>query len=648
MRGNILIVDGNTVNLRTLERILTACVCTVRVAVNGETALRAVGECSPDLILFGTLMSGMDGFDLCRLLKGDPSTSAIPLLFISALPETGEKLLAFAAGCDDCITKPFTEQEVLARVQTHLGLASTRRDLLCASLDLDREIKARKATEERCLMIPDQCPESILIMDPVSMGFVDFNTAAHSRLGYSREEFASMNLFDIMEDLPDAIRQKLVSCAYDEDHELEMKRKDGKKLAVNLSMSVIKDEEGKISACRGVARDVTERKMLEEQLFQARKMESIGLIAGGVAHDFNNILTVIAGYGQILRENIGSDNALLQESVAQIMKSTERAAELIRGLLAFRRKRMTDLLPVHIDTLIVNTGKLIQRVIGEDIEFCTSFADKKLYVMADAGQIEQVLIDLAANARASMPHGGRLSISTMGVTVKEGAEASHGLSVPGEYAMISVAISGGDIDKKSMERSCEPYYAAKEFSKGGYPGLTTLYGIVRQHKGGVMVCNEADSGTTLNIYLPLVDTSVAREESKKPQAIAGGTETILVAEDEIIVREYLKNLLERAGYRVVVAGDGEEAVEIFAKHGDISLVLSDVVMPKKNGVEILKEIRKITPGIKVIFISGYSADVIRKMGDMEEGVEYIAKPFDKGRILSKIRDVLDQNKRNPP
>jgi PAS domain S-box-containing protein len=637
MKGDILIIDDNPGNLRSLEQILTGDGCNVRVAENGETALRSVGECPPDLILFGSLIPAMEGFELCRLLKGDPRTAAVPLLFISAFPESGEKLTAFGAGCDDCITKPFTEQELLARVRTHLGLASTRRDLLRANLELEREITARKAAEERYRMIFDKCSESIMIMDPVSMGFVDFNTTAHSRLGYGREEFASLNLFDIIEGLPAGIRQKLVSCAYDEDHELEMKGRDGKKIAVTLSISVLKDEEGNISACLGIARDVTERKMLEDQLFQARKMESIGLLAGGVAHDFNNVLTVIAGYGQILRENIATDNTLLQESIAQILKSSERASELIRGLLAFRRKRMTDPLPLHIDTLIVNTGKLIQRVIGEDIEFCTSFADKKLYVMADAGQMEQALITLAANARAAMPHGGRLSISTMRVMVREGSEALHGLSSPGEYAMISVSVSGAGIDKMTSE----PFCAATEGDKGSDHGLSMLYGIIRQHKGGVMVCNEAGSGTTFNICLPLVDTCAAREEPKKTPAIAGGTETILVAEDEIIVREYLKSLLERAGYRVVVAGDGEEAVAMFEEHDDISLVLSDVVMPKKNGVEIHKEMKKRKPGIKMIFISGYSADAIRKMGNIEEGVEYIAKPFDKSRILSKIREVLD-------
>jgi PAS domain S-box-containing protein len=646
MKGNILIVDENPDSFRELAQILTADGCRVCVAVNGEFALRTAGESPPDLILSGIFMSGLDGFDVCRLLKGDPSTSAIPLLFISSQPETGEKQLAFAAGCDDCITRPFTEQELLARVRTHLGLASTRKDLLCAGLEIEREIKARKAAEERYLMIFEQCPESMMIMDPVSMGFVEFNTTAHSLLGYSREEFASLNLFDIMEALPEGTRQQLVSSAYVEGHELEMKRKDGEKIAVTLSIAPVKDEEGHISSCLGIARDVTERKMLEDQLFQARKMESIGLLAGGVAHDFNNILTVITGYGQILRENIDPDNTLLQESVAQILKSSNRAAELIRGLLAFRRKRMIDPLPVQIDTLIVNTGKLIERVIGEDIELCTSFTDKKLYVMADAGQMEQVLMTLAANARAAMPHGGRLSISTVQVTVKEGTEAIHGLSAPGEYALISVAFSGEDTENKPMGRSCESFYATKEVGKGRDLGLSTLHGIIRQHKGGVMVCNEAASGTALNIYLPLIDTSAVREESKKPPAIAGGTETILVVEDEIIVREYLKSLLDRAGYRVLVAGDGEEAVALFGEHDDISLVLSDVVMPKKNGVEILKEIRKRKPAVKMIFISGYSADVIRKMGNIEDNVEYIAKPFDKSRILSKIRGVLD-NKAQP-
>jgi nitrogen-specific signal transduction histidine kinase len=390
-----------------------------------------------------------------------------------------------------------------------------------------------------------------------------------------------------------------------------------------------------------LATDMTERKKLDVQFLQAQKMESIGLLAGGVAHDFNNILTAISGYGQILRDNIATDDALLRESITQVLKASERAAELTRGLLAFSRKQMINPQPVHIDTLIVNTGKLIRRIIGEDIEFCTEFSGKKLFVMADAGQIEQVLMNLATNARDAMPRGGRLSISTKRVMINGGSEALYDLSAPGKYALISISDSGTGIDKKSMGRLFQPFYTTKEVGKGTGLGLSIVYGIIKQHKGAVMVCSEAGLGTTFNIYLPLIDKCAGDEESEMPSAIAGGTETILVAEDEFIVGEYLKILLGKAGYRVMVAGDGEEALAMFEEHDDISLVLSDVVMPKKNGVEILMEIKKRKPGIKVIFISGYSAEFIQKMGIIEDGVDYIAKPFEKNHLLRKIREILD-------
>jgi PAS domain S-box-containing protein len=642
LKGNILIVDDNPDNLSVLEQILTADGCKVRAAVNGEIALRSVGARLPDLILLDIMMPGMDGFEVCRRLKGDPSTAGIPVLFISALSEIGDKLVAFEAGGVDYVTKPFAEQEVLARVRTHLGLAATRKKLLRANRELNREIKARKAAEERYRTIFDQCPEGIMIIDPVSMGFVDFNTIAHSRLGYSRDEFADLTLFDIIEGFSAeevaGHTGRILEKGYD-TFEGRDRTKSGEIRDVLVSARKLVLAGRPLVHC--LATDITERKKLEEQLLQAQKMESIGLLAGGVAHDFNNILTAISGYGQILRDNIATDDALLRESITQVLKASERAAELTRGLLAFSRKQIVNPQPVHIDTLIVNTGKLIRRIIGEDIEFRTEFSGKKLFVMADPGQIEQVLMNLATNARDAMPRGGRLSISTKRVMINGGSEALYDLSAPGKYALISVSDSGGGIDKKSMERLFQPFYTTKEVGKGTGLGLSIVYGIIKQHKGAVMVSSEAGLGTTFNIYLPLIDKCAGDEESEMTPAITGGTETILVAEDEFIVGEYLKILLGKAGYRVMVAGDGEEALAMFEAHDDISLVLSDVVMPKKNGVEILMEIKKRKPGIKVIFISGYSAEFIRKMGIIEDGVDYIAKPFEKNHLLRKIREILD-------
>jgi signal transduction histidine kinase len=422
-----------------------------------------------------------------------------------------------------------------------------------------------------------------------------------------------------------------------------MKRKDGEKIIVRLTVSAVKDEEGKVSGYQGIIRDVTERKRLERQLLQAQKMESVGVLAGGVAHDFNNLLTAISGYGQILQESVPADDELLRESVEQVLKAAERAAELTRSLLAFSRKQIINPKPVHVDTVISNASKLVQRIIGEDIEFRTSFPDEKLLIMADPGQIELVLLNLAANARDAMPYGGRLSISTSRVVVHEGKEALYDLPASGTYALISVADSGTGIDKRSIERMFEPFYTTKEVGKGTGLGLSIVHGIIKQHDGSILVSSEPGKGTTFNIYLPPAEGGIDGEPPKTSPQVADGVETLLVAEDEEAVKVFLERTLARAGYKVIAASDGEEAVELFKKHRDeICLVLSDVVMPKKNGREIFEEIKRIKPGMRFVFISGYTADIMHSKGIPDKDVDFITKPFLKADFLRKMREVLDR------
>lgn len=510
--------------------------------------------------------------------------------------------------------------------------------------DLIRAEKSLMESEKKFRTLFEDSKDTIFVSDKARR-FLDINRAGVELFGYSKKELLSMDPVELYCDPEDRkqLRRKLGRVGYVNNFEVEMKRKDGEKIVVQLSVSAIKDETGQVSGYQGIIRDVTERKRLERQLLQAQKMESIGVLAGGVAHDFNNLLTAISGYGQILQESVSAEDELMRESVGQVLKAADRAADLTRSLLAFSRKQIINPKPVSLDAIIGNTGKLIQRIIGEDIEFVTTFSEEKLVVMADPGQIEQVLMNLAANARDAMPHGGRLFISTSRAVVGEGKEEIYDLRSPGPYALISVADSGTGIDKKSIERMFDPFFTTKEVGKGTGLGLSIVHGIIKQHDGSVLVSSEPGKGTTFNIYLPLAEAGIDGEMTEKSAPPAEGMETLLVAEDEAVVKDYLKRILERAGYKVISAGDGDEAVDLFSKHREeISLVISDVVMPKKNGKEISDEIRKIKPGMKVVFMSGYTADLMHSKGILENDVEFITKPFQKGELLRKVRETLEK------
>lgn len=374
-------------------------------------------------------------------------------------------------------------------------------------------------------------------------------------------------------------------------------------------------------------------------------MESIGLLAGGVAHDFNNLLTAISGYAETIQELIAADDEVLNDCVEQVLKASDRGAELARDLLAFSRKQVIHAKPLHVNSIIRSTGKLIKRIVGEDIRVTTILSDSDMMIMADTGQIEQVLMNMTTNARDAMPDGGNLQIATEEVVIAEGDEVQYDLPRPGKYAMISVCDDGCGIDRNELDRIFEPFFTTKEVGKGTGLGLAMIYGVIKQHQGSVLVESEFGKGTAFHIYLPLVEHSHPVHE--KPRQVVlkrfDGHETILIAEDEEMVRMLMKKMFERVGYRIIPAVDGEDAVAKFKENmNDIALVVSDVIMPGKNGRQILEEMRNLKPEIKVLFISGYTANVMHEKGIFEEGMEYIAKPFVKEKLLEKVREILDK------
>jgi PAS domain S-box-containing protein len=398
-----------------------------------------------------------------------------------------------------------------------------------------------------------------------------------------------------------------------------------------------------------LAHDVTDQKAMEEQLRQSQKMEAIGQLAGGVAHDFNNILTVIMGYSNLLQMDPKlSDHQ--REEVEQIVSSSEKAAQLTRGLLAFSRKEAVNLKRVNLNDTVQHVQKFLVRVIGEDIQLKTGLCRSHLPVNADSAQIEQVLINLATNARDAMQKGGVLSVETELQEIDESFIQIHGYGSPGFYARITISDNGSGMDEETCGKIFEPFFTTKESGKGTGLGMAIVYGIVKQHKGFINVYSEPGQGTTFRIYLPLLAHGEAGFDSSECtiSPVAGGTETILVVEDNVSVSTLIQTILESYGYRVILAHDGQEGVEQFTLHRDgIELVLMDVIMPRKNGQEALQEIRSIQPDVKAIYLSGYTADFIQSRGVDHENVELVMKPIQPIELLRTVRELLDKGNGGP-
>ena len=410
-------------------------------------------------------------------------------------------------------------------------------------------------------------------------------------------------------------------------------------------------QNGNVVGILGIVRDITERKRieqekaaLEEQFLQSQKMEAIGRLTGGIAHDFNNLLTIIKGYSQLFRIDI-KENDPLMRNVEQITKATDQASGLIRQLLAFSRSQILEMKVLDFNTVLRELEKMLRRVIGEDIELTTHLTDNLGRVKTDRGQIEQVVMNLAVNARDAMPNGGKLTIETSNAELDEAYTRSHFAMTPGRYVMLSVSDTGVGMSPEVKERIFEPFFTTKEKGKGTGLGLSTVYGIIKQSEGNIWVYSEPGKGTVFKIYLPRVEEAFEEiEEKVVTEELPHGNETILVVEDEERVRQLAADLLGNQGYKVLQACDGDDALYICEQHKDpIPLMLTDVVMPKMNGRASYERVMTLHPEMKVLYMSGYTEDAIVHHGVLEEGVNYIQKPFALEGLAGKVREVLDED-----
>ncbi|MDP9267191.1 MAG: PAS domain S-box protein [Acidobacteriota bacterium] len=475
--------------------------------------------------------------------------------------------------------------------------------------------------------------------------FLDVNPALVQMLGYgSTGELLGVSLardvYDDPEDRMRLIREYAASTTVDSE-QVRWKKKDGTSIIVRLSGRAILSPQGVAEAFEMIAEDVTERQGLEEQLRQSQKMEAVGRLAGGVAHDFNNLLTVIKGYSELMLDQLSPADPMRAE-VEEVERAADRAAALTRQLLAFSRQQVLAPKVIDLNAVVSNMDKLLKRLLGEDIDLFAVLDQKIGSVRADPGQIEQVIMNLAVNARDAMPKGGKLTVETVNVTLDEGYAREHATVKPGNYVMLAVSDSGVGMDQVTLSHVFEPFFTTKESGKGTGLGLSTVYGIVKQSGGYIWAYSEIGIGTSFKVYLPRVD---AAAEIIRPAIAADphrGHETVLLVEDEDGVRALIRQVLHRSGYTVLQAREGGEALLLCERHdGKIALLLTDVVLTQMSGTELAQRLLGIRPEMRVLYMSGYTDEAIVHHGVLTAGSSFLQKPFTNESLARKVREVID-------
>ena len=423
--------------------------------------------------------------------------------------------------------------------------------------------------------------------------------------------------------------------------DLAGRRKDGTEFPVEISLSTV--ETGEETFAIAFISDISLRKTLEEQLMHAQKMEAVGRLAGGVAHDFNNMLTVIAGYNRMMLDELSTLDPL-RGYAEEILKAADRAAALTNHLLSFSRRQVMKPRVIDLNAVIGQTENMLRRLIGEDIQLVMSLGADTGNIKADPNHIEQAIVNLAVNARDAMPLGGRLSIETSNTQIVEAYAKTHIGVRPGEFVMIAVSDTGHGMDSATRQNIFEPFFTTKQRGKGTGLGLAIVYGMVKQSGGDIWVYSEPGQGTTFKIYFPRAEEPVAAGPTEDPEhARLHGGETVLLVEDETQVRELAIKMLRQLGYAVLTAANGTEALDVSRAHaGKISLLVTDVVMPNMSGKEVADALTASRPGLEVLFVSGYTENTVVDHGVLDSSVNFLSKPFTRDALARKIRDILSR------
>jgi PAS domain S-box-containing protein len=521
---------------------------------------------------------------------------------------------------------------------------------LAAFLVTKRQAKLLDATrqaEDMYRNLVENAVEGVFQTTPDG-GYLRVNPALARMYGYETPEALMSAVKDIGHqvyvnpDRRDEFKRLIAEQGIVEGFEYQVYRKDREKIWLSENARAVRDPQGTVLYYEGTVEEITERKRLEEHLRHALKMEAVGRLAGGVAHDFNNLLTVIQGHSEILQQ-LPDLPARAFRSTEAIEKAARTAASVTRQLLAFSRMQVIEPKMLDLNLVLAEMGKILPRLIREDIELQIKPAASLGTVLADEGQIEQVIMNLVINARDAMPEGGKLIIETRNVELDQKYASGHPSAVPGRFAMLAVSDSGQGMDPERQARIFEPFFTTKELGKGTGLGLATVYGIVKQSSGCIWVYSELGLGTTFKIYLPQIEKPAA--EATQPDAalsVSPGTETILLAEDQDDIRALAVEALKSHGYTILQASNGSEALEIAERHqGTLDLVVTDIVMPKMGGRELAECLKRRLPKIKVLFTSGYTEYCAREQRMLDGSIFFLQKPFSLTILLRKVRDALD-------
>jgi two-component system cell cycle sensor histidine kinase/response regulator CckA len=588
-----------------------------------DDALARLAHAAVDVVLLDLGLPDSQGLDtFVRARRGAPDE---PIVVISGLDDERVALEAVRSGAQDYLVKGRIEGHLLARVLRY-------------AIERKRAEEALRASETHYRTILENIGDGVLITDRQGR-YLDVNPRACEVTGYPREELLRLNTADTY--LPEeraGVLPRLAEIARSgsASYERSLLRKDGAVIAVDVNARAL--PAGNLLA---TLRDVTDRKRLEEQLRQAQKMEAVGRLAGGVAHDFNNVLTAIFGYADLLTEEFPAGSPARQD-LEEIRKAATRAAALTRQLLAFSRQQVLAPVVLSVNDLVDDVDKMLRRLVGEDVELRLTLVRDAGNVRADSGQLQQVIVNLVVNARDAMPTGGKLLIETADADLTEQYAELHQAVIPGRYVMLAVSDTGVGMDAQTKARIFEPFFTTKEKGKGTGLGLSTVYGIVKQSGGYVWVYSEPGHGTTFKVYLPRVDAPAEPQAPPREAATLTGTETILLAEDDEILRPLTKGLLAKLGYTVLDAESAEQALAVAgARQGPIHLLVADVVMPGASGRELARRLAQSRPETRVLYVSGYTDDAIVHHGMLEPGLKFLQKPFTPATLARKVREVLD-------